>query len=192
MIIRARIHSMRSIFLSDIYTAILLVTCMVGQVFGVTHTGGRDMKLTSTAFIDNGILPSKYTCDGENISPPIRWQDVPTGTKSFALIYDDPDAPGGTWTHWVLYNIPATTYSLSENVSVLPEGTKVGINSWPEAKYGAPCPPRGEHRYIFHLYALDIELKLDGDVTSERLRHAIEGHILASATLTGRYTRRNK
>jgi Raf kinase inhibitor-like YbhB/YbcL family protein len=147
------------------------------------------MKLTSPAFTDGSILPVKYTCDGESISPPLQWQDVPTNTKSFALIYDDPDATSGTWAHWVLYNLPPTTNSLTENISTLPTGTKVGINSWPHANYGAPCPPSGEHRYIFHLYALDTMLELSDTVTSEKLQLAIQKHILASTTLMGRYQR---
>ncbi|MBU0744273.1 MAG: YbhB/YbcL family Raf kinase inhibitor-like protein [Gammaproteobacteria bacterium] len=147
------------------------------------------MKLISTAFIDGGKLPSKYTCDGTSISPPIGWEDTPANTKSFALIYDDPDATTGTWDHWVLYNIPPTTKSLPENASHLPTGTQVGLNSWPNANYGAPCPPYGEHRYIFHLYALDTELNLSGKVTSDKLRQAMQNHILATATLTGLYQR---
>ena len=137
--------------------------------------GVYPMQLSSPAFTDGGLLPSKYTCDGQSISPPIQWQDAPSKTKSFALIYDDPDAPAGTWTHWIL----------------LPAETKVGMNSWPEAKYGAPCPPSGEHRYIFHLYALDTMLSLSGTVTSTTLRKAMQGHILATTTLTGRYRRKS-
>ena len=147
------------------------------------------MKLTSTAFTDGGKLPTKYTCDGISISPPISWQDAPANTQSFALIYDDPDAPAGTWDHWVLYNLPPTTKFLPENATVLPQGTKVGLNSWPNAEYGAPCPPSGEHRYIFHLYALDAVLNLSEPVTSEILRKKIAGHILATTTLTGLYKR---
>lgn len=150
------------------------------------------MKITSTAFSAGGIIPSKYTCDGENISPPIAWEDTPSGTKSFAIIYDDPDAPGGTWDHWILYNLPPTTKSLPENITSLPVGTKVGLNSWPKAEYGGPCPPRGEHRYIFHLYALDTMLNLsEKNVTSKTLRDAMQKHILAEATLIGRYQRIN-
>ena len=147
------------------------------------------MKLTSTAFIDGGNLPSKYTCDGASISPPIQWQNAPANTKSFALIYDDPDAPAGTWDHWILYNLPPTTNFLPEGATSLPEGTKVGFNSWPNAEYGAPCPPSGTHRYIFHLYALDTALNLSGKVTSNILRQAMEKHILATTTLMGLYQR---
>jgi len=151
--------------------------------------GAIAMKLTSTAFTDGGKLPTKYTCDGISISPPISWQDAPANTQSFALIYDDPDAPTGTWDHWVLYNLPPTTNSLPENATVLPQGTKVGLNSWPNAEYGAPCPPSGEHHYIFHLYALDTVLNSSEPVTSEILRKKMAGHILATTTLTGLYKR---
>jgi len=147
------------------------------------------MKITSPAFTDGGILPAKYTCDGASISPPVQWQDVPANTKSFALIYDDPDAPAGTWTHWVLYNIPPTTNLLAENATTLPAGTQAGMNSWPNQKYGAPCPPSGEHRYIFHLYALDTTLKLSGKITAEKLRQEMQGHIIENTTLMGRYRR---
>lgn len=147
------------------------------------------MKLTSTAFIDGDKLPSKYTCDGANISLPIAWNGAPANTISFALIYDDPDAPMGTWDHWILYNLPSTTNSLPEDTTSLPPGTKVGLNSWSLTEYGGPCPPSGEHRYIFHLYALDTMLNLSGKVTSKILREAMEQHIIATATLTGLYRR---
>lgn len=155
----------------------------------MSNQGVYAMKISSSAFVDSGVLPAKYTCDGKSISPAIKWQDAPADTKSFALIYDDPDAPGGTWTHWILYNLPPTTDSLEENVKQLPAGTKVGVNSWPQQAYGAPCPPFGEHRYIFHLYSLDTMLNLSGTVTSEKLQQAMQGHILATATLMGRYKR---
>ncbi|CAL7959460.1 conserved hypothetical protein [Gammaproteobacteria bacterium] len=147
------------------------------------------MKLTSSAFTNGSTLPTLYTCNGKSISPPIQWQDAPIKTKSFALIFDDPDASSGTWIHWVLYNLPPKTNSLKENVTTLPPETKVGTNSWPQTKYGAPCPPSGEHRYIFNLYALDTMLDLSGTVTGEELRKAMQGHILETATLMGRYTR---
>ena len=148
------------------------------------------MKLTSSAFTDGGILPARYTCDCSSISPQIQWECAPPETKSFALIYDDPDAPGETWTHWVLYNLPHTTNSLIENVDELPAGTEVGINSWGKEEYGAPCPPSGEHRYFFHLYALDTMLDLSETATSELLRQSMKGHILETAILMGRYKRR--
>jgi Raf kinase inhibitor-like YbhB/YbcL family protein len=167
----------------------LLHISLIFFIFTLINQGAYAMKLTSSAFTNGGVLPALYTCTGKSISPPLEWQEVPAKTKSLALIYDDPDAPSGTWTHWVLYNLPPTTNSLEENVSILPAGTKVGANSWPQTKYGAPCPPSGEHRYIFHLYALDTMLDLSGIVTSEKLRQAMQGHILETATLMGRYTK---
>lgn len=147
------------------------------------------MKISSPVFIDGELLPAKYTCDGAGISPPIQWQDLPANTKSLALIYDDPDAPYGTWVHWVLYNLPPTVSALDEGITTLPSGTQVGLNSWPHAKYGAPCPPSGEHRYIFHLYALDVVLNLSAPVTSKKLRQEMRPHLLATATLMGCYRR---
>lgn len=149
------------------------------------------MKLTSTAFAEGELLNPKYTGDGENISPPLRWQEVPAGTKSFALIYDDPDAPNGTWVHWSLYNLPATTTALVEDLQELPADTKLGINTSFEAKYSGAYPPSGTHRYIFHLYALDIMLNLEQPVDSASLKQAMSGHILETATLMGRYSRIN-
>lgn len=149
------------------------------------------MKLTSTAFAEGELLDPKYTGDGENISPPLEWQEAPVGTKSFALIYDDPDAPNGTWVHWILYNLPANTISLAEGIQELSEDTKIGINTSLEAKYSGAYPPSGTHRYIFHLYALDIMLNLEQTVDSASLKQAISGHILETATLMGRYSRIN-
>lgn len=152
------------------------------------------MKLTSTAFNDYGKLPTKYTCEGLDISPPIFWQDLPPNTNSLVLIHDDPDAVSGVWDHWLLYNIPPSIGALPENVTTLPSGTKVGLNSWGQAAYGGACPPSGEHRYIFHLYALDIILSFPNQdqVTSEILRQRMQGHLLATATLTGLYQKVSK
>ena len=148
------------------------------------------MELKSTAFSDQDLLPAKFTCDGDSISPDLFWENAPVNTKSFALIVDDPDAPRGTWTHWILYNIPAATTSLSENIKHLPAGTKVGLNSWPNQDYGAPCPPSGEHRYFFKLYALDTVLDFADTPTSEDLQSAMKNHVLANASLMGRYSRK--
>ena len=148
------------------------------------------MKITSSAFSDGDELPEKYTCDGEGVSPPIQWEGVPAGTKSFVIIYDDPDASSGIWDHWVLYNLPATASSLPENMHELPQGTQTGLNSWPDSGYGAPCPPSGEHHYIFHLYALDTMLNLPDKATSKQVREAMKEYILEEATLTGIYKRK--
>ena len=147
------------------------------------------MKLTSPVFRDGEELPQKYTCDGESISPPIEWHGEPAETKSFVLIYDDPDASGGVWDHWVLYNLPSTTHSIPEDTKTLPEETKLGLNSWSNTGYGPPSSPSGEHRYIFHLYALDTALELPDKSTTKQIYKAIKGHVLEETTLTGRYTR---
>ena len=155
--------------------------------------GVKNMVLVSSAFKAGEMIPSKYTCDGENISPQLSWSGAPAGTKSFALIADDPDAPMGTWVHWVIYNIPDTTHQLKEAVppvQKLPDGALQGISDFRKIGYGGPCPPSGVHRYYFKLYALDTMLSLPAGVTKAELLKAMEGHILAKAELMGRYSRR--
>ncbi|MGD2059201.1 MAG: YbhB/YbcL family Raf kinase inhibitor-like protein, partial [Anaerolineales bacterium] len=150
------------------------------------------LTLMSEAFENGGPIPSKFTCDGADISPELQWEQAPPGTQTYVLIMDDPDAPAGTWVHWVLYNIPAEARAIDADVmdaSDLPGGTQTGLNSWGEASYGGPCPPSGEHRYFFVLYALDTQFDLEGDVTSETLRSAITGHVLTQAELMGTYSR---
>jgi Raf kinase inhibitor-like YbhB/YbcL family protein len=151
------------------------------------------MKLTSMAFAEGQLTPTKYTCDGADVSPPLQWSEVPLGTKNFALICDDPDAPVGTWVHWVIYGLPATTRELPEKVAPtesLPSGAKQGLNDFRRIGYGGPCPPPGKpHRYCFKLYALDAELVLKPRATKQELLRAMEGHILAEAQLMGIYQR---
>lgn len=151
------------------------------------------MTLTSTAFTHGAMIPKDYTCDGKDISPPLSWSELPEKTQSFALIMDDPDAPMGTWVHWVIYNIPATARGLAEDVpkdADLPDGSRQGRNSWRRIGYGGPCPPSGTHRYFFKLYALDMVLTLASGATKDELLKAMEGHILVQAELMGRYSRR--
>ena len=151
-----------------------------------------EMKIESAAFKEGSMIPVKYTCDGDDISPPLNWSGVPEGTQSFALINDDPDAPVGLWVHWVLYNIPADTSELHENIPTdkkLKDGSKNGINSWRRYGYGGPCPPGGTHRYFFKLYALDSVLDLKHGATKVKLEKAMEGHILVQAQVMGRYKR---
>jgi len=152
------------------------------------------MTLTSASFPNNGAIPRRYTCDGEDISPPLMWTGLPAGTKSLALVVDDPDAPDPaapklTWVHWVLYNIPPTTTGLPEAVSKknLPSGTLQGLNDWKRTGYGGPCPPIGRHRYFHKLYALDSVIPDLGTPTKAALEKAITGHILARAELIGTY-----
>ena len=149
-------------------------------------------EVTSPAFAPGEAIPGKYTCDGQDASPPLVWSDPPQGTQSFALIADDPDAPLGTWVHWVLYNLPAGARALPEAVppeAELPDGSRHGESSWRRTGYGGPCPPSGTHRYFFRLYALDTVLDLAAGASKERLLQAMEGHILAQAELMGVYTR---
>lgn len=151
------------------------------------------LKVTSIAFEDGGMIPAKYTCDGANISPPLQWEGVPEETRSIALISDDPDAPMGTWVHWVLFNLPAETRELPEKTpddETLPNGAKQGTTDFGRVGYGGPSPPSGTHRYFFKVYALNREIALDSTADKEKLVSAMEGHILAEGQLMGRYKRR--
>jgi Raf kinase inhibitor-like YbhB/YbcL family protein len=151
------------------------------------------MQLTSSAFQSGREIPSKYTCDGEDVSPLLRWQDPPAGTKAFALIADDPDAPGGTWVHWVIYDLPTETKDLTEGAAktdVLASGAKQGVNDFRKVGYGGPCPPTAAaHRYYFKLYALDAATGLKPRATKEQVLEAIKGHVIGEAELIGRYKR---
>jgi Raf kinase inhibitor-like YbhB/YbcL family protein len=144
------------------------------------------MALTSPSFNEGEAIPNKFTCDGEDISPELDWFGTPEGTVSLTLIMDDPDAPVGTWVHWVIFNMPMDLSGLREGMTgVGLEGT----NSWNRTGYGGPCPPSGTHRYFFTLYALDINLELDPGAVKEDLLAAMEGHILGQAELMGTYSR---
>jgi len=175
----------------------VLVTTLFFTYFNVPASSDKrrnTMKITSKAFSHMDSIPRKYTCDGEDISPPISWEGVPEGTKSLALIVDDPDAPDPrapkmTWVHWVLYNIPPNTKGLEEDIDVLPEGTLEGLNDWKRTGYGGPCPPIGRHRYFFKLYALDIMLPDLKMPTKKAVEEAMKGHVLERAELIGTYER---
>ncbi len=164
-----------------------------GNGEGALNGNGEDtdMILTSTAFTNESMIPAKYTCDDEDLSIPLAWSNAPDETVSYALISDDPDAPGGTWIHWVVYNIPGTTTNLAEDASGsgIPESALEGTNSWSNIGYGGPCPPSGTHRYYFKLYSLDAMLGLSAGATKAELLAAMAGHILSQAQLMGRYTR---
>jgi len=150
------------------------------------------MEIKSSAFGSGEMIPAKYTCDGADFSPQLEWSGSPAGTKSFALICDDPDAPMGTWVHWVIYDIPPTATMLAEGITRekdLPGGGTQGINDFRKIGYGGPCPPGGTHRYFFKLYALDSELGLKPGVTKDQLLKAMRGHILGEAQLMGTYRR---
>lgn len=149
--------------------------------------------VTSSAFVQNAPIPLKYTCDGQDISPPLSWRGAPSNTRSFAVIADDPDAPMGTWIHWLLFDIPATASSLPAAIpqtATLTDGSRYGTNSWGQQRYGGPCPPSGTHRYFFKVYALDVQLALPADVTNTQLLQKMQGHILAKGELMGVYRRR--
>jgi Raf kinase inhibitor-like YbhB/YbcL family protein len=180
-----------------VLAALLLAGCAGAQEpdaagAAATSVGDVTMKLTSSAFADGGMIPVKYTCDGPNISPPLTWVDVPAGAAALALICDDPDAPAGTWAHWVAFNLPPVTGALLEGVpqdKTLKMGGIQGTNSWRRIGFGGPCPPSGTHRYFFKLYALDDMLALASNATAKDVRAAMKGHILAEAQLMGRYKR---
>jgi Raf kinase inhibitor-like YbhB/YbcL family protein len=153
-------------------------------------------ELTSQAFAPGGAIPRKYTCDGEDVSPPLAWSAAPAGTRSFVLIVDDPDAPDPAapktiWVHWVLYDLPADTTGLPEGIAPgrLPRGTREGVNDWKRTGWGGPCPPIGRHRYFHHLYALDATLGDLGRPTKAALERDMRGHVLAQAELIGTYQR---
>ncbi|MDM9385129.1 YbhB/YbcL family Raf kinase inhibitor-like protein [Chlorogloeopsis sp. ULAP01] len=152
----------------------------------------QNMKLASSVLEENDFIPAKYTCDGADISPALSWDEPPPETESFALIVDDPDAPKRTFVHWVVYDIPAKARQLSEQIATvktLPNGGVQGKNDFGNLGYGGPCPPSGTHRYFFKLYALDKKLGLQPGATKNQIEAAMDGHILATAELVGRYQR---
>jgi Raf kinase inhibitor-like YbhB/YbcL family protein len=154
--------------------------------------GGKTMEIKSSSFNHEGMIPAKYTCDGQNVSPPLAWSGAPEKTKGFALICDDPDAPAGTWVHWVIFDIPASVNSLPEKFPRQEEIAgmgKSGKNTSGHYGYDGPCPPGGTHRYYFKLYALDTLLNLSAGLSKEDLLKAMKGHVLAEAQLMGRYKR---
>lgn len=169
----------RAVLISAVSLALCFVTACMSK------EGGAKMKLSSPAFEHNDYMPKKYTCQGENISPPLVVEDIPEDTKTLALIVDDPDAPAKTWIHWVVYNIKP----LAEVEDNTVPGTQ-GKNDSNPRNYGGPCPPSGTHRYFFKLYALDTELDLAEGATKEELLEAMEGHIIEKAELIGLYEKK--
>ncbi|MES0343101.1 MAG: YbhB/YbcL family Raf kinase inhibitor-like protein [Anaerolineales bacterium] len=151
----------------------------------------KEFILTSEVFLEGDPIPSKYACNGDDISPPLAWSGAPDNTNSFVLIMDDPDAPVGMWVHWVLFNIPGNATVIDVGLPAdaeLPDGSQQGTNSWGRVGYGGPCPPSGVHRYFFKLYALDAPLTLDESATKEEVLAALEGHILMETELMGTYS----
>ena len=182
-----------------VFTITVLVIAIIGckkRIEPEIRSGERSREMTisvrSPAFQEGGMIPSKYTCDGQDLSPPLMWEGVPEATKSIALISDDPDAPMGTWVHWVMWNIPPNVRELAENVPPereLPNGSRQGITDFGRPGYGGPCPPSGTHRYYFKIYALDTMLDLPSSTRKVDLVKAMKGHILAEGQLMGKYKR---
>lgn len=175
--------------------AVMLVV-VLPVMAGDKKQEGRSMMLTSTVFSQGGMIPQRYTCDGADVSPPLSWSGLPAGTKSLALVVDDPDAPDPAaprmvWVHWVLYNLPPVAAELPEAVpaKALPQGTLQGVNDWQRSGYAGPCPPVGRHRYFFKLYALDVVLPDLGEPAKAVVEKAMHGHILGHAELMGQYQR---
>jgi len=153
------------------------------------------LKLASPAFADAGEIPAKYTCEGQDVSPPLAWSGVPANARSLALVVDDPDAPDPaaptmTWVHWVLYDLPPGAGTLPEGARTPPPGTRQGSNDWQRTGYGGPCPPVGRHRYFFKLYALDALLPDLGAASKTKLEAAMKQHVIARAELVGTYRKR--
>ena len=177
--------------------AVALFGCLLTASCADNKSGKEktmSIQITSAAFADGQPIPAKYTGDGKDFSPPLQWTNAPANAKSFALIADDPDAPVGTWVHWVAYDLPATSGALPEDVATtqnLTGNAKQGLNDFRRLGYGGPCPPPGKpHRYIFKIYALDTMLGLKPDATKTDLLKAMEGHVLAQGQLIGTYQRR--
>ncbi len=167
-----------------------LIIGLLSAGFSLLVNAENTLSINSSAFTDGGKLPKQYTCNGKDISPPIAISGAPEGTQSFVLIMDDPDAPSGTWLHWLVYNLPANTTEIAEKSSKKPvwdDGTMQGKNSWDEARYGGACPPDGEHRYFFKLYALDTKLDLKKKARLGKVKKAMKGHILAETVIMAKY-----
>ena len=180
------------VFLLLATVLLVLTTGGCGAAPSPESEGTVSLNLASTAFGQGEPIPINFSCDGSDISPPLQWDAPPAGTQSFALIVDDPDAPVGTWVHWVLYDLPAESRDLPEAVppdAELPAGGLHGQNSWKRLGYGGPCPPSGTHRYFFKLYTLDIALGLESGAAAEQVRKAMGGHVLAEGELMGTYSR---
>jgi Raf kinase inhibitor-like YbhB/YbcL family protein len=170
-----------------------LVLWTSGEIFSREKGGEVSLQISSAAFSAGETIPKKFTCDGPDISPQLKWNDPPANAQSIALIMDDPDAPMGTWVHWVLYDLPANTRELPEGIAKqeqLSSGARQGQNDFGKIGYGGPCPPPGRpHRYFFKLYALDAKVNLKSGATKADVERAMKGHILAQAELIGKYGR---
>ena len=179
--------------LVDIATIFSVLVANVPQSAKLIAEDTAKFKLNSHSFSDGADIPKKYTCDGDDVSPELHWTDQPPAAKSFALIVDDPDAPSGTWVHWVLFDLPGDAHDLPEGAgksAPLPSGAQQGINDFKKTAYGGPCPPPGKpHRYFFKLYALDSKLSLKASAAKAEVEKAMQGHVLGQGELVGRYRR---
>lgn len=177
------------------YAALVVTILALSAAAAEAEQGGADMAfaIASSDFQSGQTIPQDYTCSGKDVSPALSWANAPAGTQSYALIFDDPDAPGGTWVHWVIYNIPASSKGLARAVKAtkdLPDGTLQGRNDFGKIGYGGPCPPRGKpHRYFFTVYALSRKLPLASGATKKDVLAAMQGLILAKAELVGSFGR---
>ena len=176
--------------MNKLFTIIVFLSLF--QYNNLFYASGKTnmLEIKSPAFENNEMIPKQYSCDGENFSPPLLWNNIPLDSKSLALICDDPDAPAGTWVHWIIYNMPPTSKGLQEGVLPLQNfahDTKQGITDFKKIGYGGPCPPSGTHRYFFKLYALNTKLNLEAGATKKQLEDAMKKHIIAQAELVGKY-----
>jgi Raf kinase inhibitor-like YbhB/YbcL family protein len=180
--------------LGSILSAVALLLLPILTSHAADPPPRATLNITSSGFPAEGMMPAKYGCEGANASPALSWTGVPAGAKSLVLICDDPDAPGGTWVHWVLFNLPANTSALAEKVDtapMLPSGARQGVNDFGKIGYSGPCPPPGKpHHYFFKLYALDIRLGLKPGATKKELLQAMDGHIVGEGLLMGKYQRK--
>jgi hypothetical protein len=174
--------------------SLILLAAVSASLADATQEVGMALTIGSSSFANQGEIPKKHTCEGQDLSPALSWSGAPAGTKSLVLIVDDPDAPDPkapkmTWVHWVLYDLPAQSTGLPEGVrkDALPKGSREGFNDWKKAAYGGPCPPVGRHRYFFKLYALDVVLGALDHPSKADVERAMKGHVLAQATLVGTY-----
>ena len=171
-----------------LWLSVVILAVSFSSAIGKERKKMSELKITSAAFVTNGYIPARFTCDGTDINPPLEIAQVPAEAKSLALIVDDPDAPIGMWVHWVVWNIDPDTREIAEDN--VPRNAAQGKNDWKRNGYGGPCPPSGVHRYFFKLYALDTKLNLGAGTTKKELEKAMQGHILAKAELIGLYKRR--
>ena len=171
-----------------LFLSIMLLFSFISNVGSEEMTKMSDLKISSPAFENNGRIPGRYTCTGKDVNPPLLIGNVPAKAKSIALIVDDPDAPAGTWVHWVVWNISPGTSDIGENS--VPSGAKQGLNDFRVHEYRGPCPPSGTHRYFFKVYALDTVLDPGPDTTKSDMERAMKGHIIGQARIVGLYEKR--